>query len=154
MKRLAGWRDSYSKWTLSAVETLNPDLAARYARQAARYAFWIDPSLAYEGRVRLTEKQAGAVDAIRAAAEQKMYGDRSKYEFKRWEVVAYESFVAVSVVVGRKNDEGTMASVVARDYGHFYVGRKGGIKTALRARESKSRARDLRKYPLIYGWHH
>ena len=50
--------------------------------------------------------------------------------------------------VGRIGDEGTMAAILCRDRGHFFVGRRGKI-TAASGKASKTKRE---KYPLIYGW--
>lgn len=50
------------------------------------------------------------------------------HEVKRLSVTNLGRVVSVVVVVGMKNDEGTMAAVLCRKRGHFFIGRRGGIK--------------------------
>ena len=47
-------------------------------------------------------------------------------EIKKFEVKDFERFVSVYVVLGYENDEGTYA-MMARDYAHFYIGKRGGV---------------------------
>lgn len=50
------------------------------------------------------------------------------HEFKQTEVNEYEPFVSLVVEYGMKNDEGTMASLVARDRWHIAITPKGGVR--------------------------
>lgn len=72
------------------------------------------------------------------------------YEVKMLNIAQCGSFVSVAIQVGINGDEGTMASILCREYGHFFVGRRGKI-TAKRGDAPKTK---LAQYPLIYGWDH
>jgi len=51
------------------------------------------------------------------------------HEYKRFEVTDHEcGLVFVLAEVGRKDDEGTMASIYARTRRHICIGRRGGLK--------------------------
>lgn len=55
--------------------------------------------------------------------------------------------VSVVAIVGSENDEGTMAAVLCRYRGHFFVGRSGKVEAVDPSDKAKAK-----KYPLIYGW--
>jgi len=93
----------------------------------------------------LTRKQLWAITAIQQA---KLTGNK---EVKFFSVRQIGSFATVTVEVGMKNDEGTMASILCRDKGHFYVRSGGKILAADPIDENKSKANE---HPLIYGWRH
>ena len=73
----------------------------------------------------MTKSQEGAIAKIKRLAEENLYSE--KYEIKEWEVVEYDSFISVVVETGLKGDEGTWASIIARDRAHLFVGTHGGI---------------------------
>lgn len=73
----------------------------------------------------MTQAQERAIERVRKMAKQTFYGDN--YEFKKFEVTEYDHFVAVWVVTGMIGDEGTMASVFARDEALFFIGPKGAL---------------------------
>lgn len=72
-------------------------------------------------------------------------------ELKAFRVSNEGTFASVSIVVGLKSDEGTMASILCRDRGHFFVRRGGKIEAVDPTDENRAKAR---KHPLIYGWRH
>lgn len=55
--------------------------------------------------------------------------------------------VAVFIRVGRREWEGTLAEVLCQRFGHFFVGRRGGITTTTGTASKEKRE----KHPLIYG---
>ena len=68
--------------------------------------------------------------AQRKAAERviaKVAGDRK--EIKKLEITRYDSnsYVTLYVEAGLPNDEGTLASIFARDEAHVQVGPRGGV---------------------------
>lgn len=71
------------------------------------------------------------------------------YEVKKFIVKQLGFAVSVVCEVGRKGDEGTMAALLCRYYGHFFVRRGGAIEALEAKEENKAKAK---KYPLIYGW--
>ena len=52
---------------------------------------------------------------------------RPGYELKNWEVNENEYFVSVVVEVGLIGDEGTFASILARNHAHIFIGKNGGL---------------------------
>lgn len=74
---------------------------------------------------------------------------RDGHEVKQFRLVQLGSCVSVVVEVGRKGDEGTLASVLCRTRGHFFVSRLGKIQAVDPSDKVKAK-----KYPLIYGWRH
>ena len=72
----------------------------------------------------MTKAQQRKVDLIRRQAEKEF----SFTELKRFEVTENEYFVAVFAQIGLPNDEGTYASIFARDSVHVFIGKRGGMK--------------------------
>lgn len=93
----------------------------------------------------MSAAQTAAIERIRAAALA-----RGRREVKRLEVSELRGGV-VSLVIeaGMPDDDGTAARLLCRDYGHFFIGRRGGIRAASAPPGKRASAR---KYPLIYGW--
>ena len=53
-----------------------------------------------------------------------------KYEYKTFETSpAYKGMIFLYTVVGRKNDQGTMAAVLCRSYRHIVVGKRGKVQS-------------------------
>lgn len=52
------------------------------------------------------------------------------YELKKFDIDKSEYTTSVIIEIGLKNDEGTMASVIARDKAIIFIGKKGGMKHA------------------------
>lgn len=76
----------------------------------------------------ITKQQAKAIESIKKVAET-MHGEKhaDKYEIKKFEIDECEYFVSLTVEVGLKGDEGTMAEILCRDYAHLFIGKRGGI---------------------------
>lgn len=74
----------------------------------------------------ITKAQEKSINNIRKLAEDLHFSD--KYETKTFEVKDFGSFVSVYVVVGMKDDEGTLAEVFGRDTAHLFIGPRGGIR--------------------------
>lgn len=51
-----------------------------------------------------------------------------KYEFKKLSVQVYSGFISVLLVVGMKEDEGTMAEIFARSRVHAFIHIRGGVR--------------------------
>ena len=107
----------------------------------------------------MTQAQINAVTRI----QQYCFGrvpeeKRDTYEVKKLRVEEWPKSVFVFVVFGKKDDEGTLASVFARSRGMFRVGPRGAIKALYRpedvcsTEEYRPTARQIRDNPLIYGW--
>lgn len=77
----------------------------------------------------MTKAQEREVERIRRMAERSLFfgTDKSKYEFKTWEVNENEFFVEVRLETGLKGDEGTMAEVFGREFAQLFIGKKGGV---------------------------
>lgn len=85
-------------------------------------------------RAALNRRQRLVLDSfvrysVRVPNERKR-GTRFKpYQFKTFELVrGWGATVFVRAEVGLVGDEGTMASVLARDNFHFCIGERGGVK--------------------------
>ena len=75
----------------------------------------------------MTNAQEIVIKRIRNEVE-KIHGTCSdSYEIKEWIIDDCEYFVSLCFEVGLKNDEGTMAALTARDRGHIFIGKRGGI---------------------------
>lgn len=74
----------------------------------------------------MTKSQEQAVKRVRALVESELLSD--DYEIKQWDVHENEYFVSLVVEYGLKNDEGTLASLIARDRAHLFIGKRGGIR--------------------------
>lgn len=80
----------------------------------------------------------------------------AKREFKEASlerVGEYSDSLALSLVVGLKDDEGTMAALFARYRGHFFLTRRGGVSFYRDAKRGSGRVRvaGIRK-ARIYGF--
>lgn len=74
----------------------------------------------------MTKAQEKAVERIKTMAKKDLFfGDN--WEIKKFEVTELEYFVSVYVQTGIVGDEGTLASIVARDSCHLFIGKRGGI---------------------------
>ena len=77
----------------------------------------------------ITPLQKKAIDNIRKLAEDLHTGrNADKYEIKTFEVEENKYSVSVYVVVGLKEDEGTLAEVFCRDTALLFIGPRGGIR--------------------------
>lgn len=77
----------------------------------------------------MTASQAAAIEAIRERIiELRNRGFAQNYEFKHFEVRQRQGYVSLTVEIGRKGDEGTMASIYCRDRRIIAVGPRGGLE--------------------------
>ena len=77
----------------------------------------------------MTKKQKMVIERIKSEIPRFDFYNSDDYEIKTFEVEENEYFVSVYFVTGRKNDEGTMASILCRKYRHAFIGKNGGIRT-------------------------
>lgn len=97
----------------------------------------------------MTPKQNRVIAHIARRALEAMSTLR-EVEFKRWEVSAIGGNIfSVIVETGYINDDDSMLSLT-RKRGHFFVGPRGSIRAVTYSKNTKQR--NLRKYPLIYGF--
>lgn len=75
----------------------------------------------------MTRHQQRVIDRIKSLCHSEFFTCHKDAEFKKFEVNEYDTFVSVYAIVGGKNDEGTMASVLCRERIHLFVGKRGGI---------------------------
>jgi len=134
----------------------NHPLTACARFQTARIKVRFQPSL---GCVELRQSEQDAVNAIYAACKRDAScGGRSEVNVKLFKVErVHLNSVSVVIEMGGVNDAGTLAAVVCRTRGHFFIGPRGGIKSAglitpMGARAKKAGAGNLKRHPLIYGW--
>lgn len=86
---------------------------------------------------RITPAQAKAIERLKQQiVVRHSLGHPEEHEFKKFETNFFHGVLFLVSEYGRKNDEGTMASVLCRDYRHFKLGRKGKI-TLLNAKDKK-----------------
>lgn len=89
----------------------------------------------------MTPSQKKAVERIRKMAERDLFfGGPEKYEFKKWEVEEFPTFVSLVLETGIKEDEGTMA-VLVRDRAHLFIHRRGGVTYPVHTRRGSSERR-------------
>jgi hypothetical protein len=69
----------------------------------------------------MNAKQTNAIEIIK---KEMMEG---RYEVKTETVEDCGFFVSFSIEVGMPNDQGTLASVLCRNYRHFFIGKRGGV---------------------------
>lgn len=73
----------------------------------------------------ITSKQQSQIDFLRNHLR-----SEGRYEVKYENIDdSYPRFVSFSCEVGLPNDEGTMASIFARDRIQIFIGRSGGLST-------------------------
>lgn len=79
----------------------------------------------------MTKAQERKIEVLKNMAIDTLFhgSDKSKYEFKRFEVKPIDGCDIVSLIIetGLVGDEGTMASIFARDYCQLFIGTKGGV---------------------------
>jgi len=75
---------------------------------------------------KMTKSQEQALERVRALVESELLSD--EYEIKIWEISDCKYFISLVVEYGLKNDEGTLASLIARDRAHLFIGKRGGIR--------------------------
>lgn len=85
----------------------------------------------------MTKEQERSIKLIeRKAMDILFYG--KDYEFKKFEVEENEYFVSLVFEVGAIGDEGTLAAVFCRDYGHVWIGKRGGITYPVNSKRAKN----------------
>ena len=75
----------------------------------------------------MTKNQEKRVEEIKSEAERQLFYNPDEYEFKEFTVKELGHSVSVVFEVGRKGDEGTMASIFGRDHGQLFIGKNGGL---------------------------
>ena len=75
----------------------------------------------------MTKQQEVAINNLKQSIINGLFLNKDKYEFKEFEIIEYDHFISLYFVVGMKNDEGTYASIVCRDRGQLFIGKRGGI---------------------------
>ena len=79
--------------------------------------------------LQMNAKQTQMIEKIKSLMLAKeSLGGLANVEIKSQDLSENEYFVSFSITVGRLDDENTMASVYCRDYRHFFIGKKGGVK--------------------------
>lgn len=74
---------------------------------------------------------------------------RDNYEIKEWEVKETDyGKVIVRVEMGLKNDEGTLASIIGRDYTMIFIGVRGGMEVPSR---KKNKDFCFRPFTSLHG---
>lgn len=69
----------------------------------------------------MNAKQTNVIEIIK---KEMMEG---RYEIKKEETTDCDFFVSFSIEVGMPDDEDTLASVLCRNYRHFFIGKRGGV---------------------------
>jgi hypothetical protein len=96
-------------------------------------------------RERQTPAQNRMVAALRRRIEERHCNGRPEtHEFKKFEATLCEhtGYVYVISEYGMIGDEGTMASLLCRDYRHIVIGRSGGL-TLLNPKDRSTKPRGL-----------
>lgn len=90
----------------------------------------------------MTKAQERTISAIRRAFETGTNAPE-RHEFKRWEVSPLSegsNVLFVSAEYGLTGDEGTWASILARDRATVFVGPRGGISAFVGSRKVRLRS--------------
>lgn len=95
----------------------------------------------------MNKAQEKAISKIRALVESELYSD--DYEIKIWDVTDCEYFISLVVEYGLKNDEGTMASLIARDRAHLFIGKRGGITYPVSKKNGDIVRRTFKGYSIL-----
>ena len=75
----------------------------------------------------MTRSQEVKLNMIRRDAEIMASEHHKDGEVKTFEVKEYDTFVSVYVVIGGKDDEGTMAAIYCREKVTLFIGKKGAV---------------------------
>ena len=75
----------------------------------------------------MTKSQQIAIEKFKKNALQACANMHKEMEIKAENIKEYRDFVAYELVIGGKNDEGTMAAIFAREQAHIFIGKRGGI---------------------------
>ena len=106
----------------------------------------------------MTKKQEKMVEFLRKnILEWDSYGHPETREVKVFKVSEIEgtNLVAVYSVVGLKDDEGTVASILCRTYRHMFIGKNGGIFTRIyNSKTGKYRLYEGITQVRIHGYYH
>lgn len=116
-------------------QLMGPDVAAK-AMDEAKVTDWGKRGTFTDTQRRVVYSLARKILESGGLGERHMAG----YEFKQFEITwgVRNSFYLVAEV-GRKGDEGSMASIICRDRWHIAVGPRGGCTNLNAARYSKRR---------------
>lgn len=86
-----------------------------------------------------TKAQAATIDALVSAMFRCFcYGRPEDYEFKELELKEYSGFISLWMVVGNKNDENKLTSILCRETAHLFIDRKGNIAAITRRNARKT----------------
>lgn len=99
----------------------------------------------------LTQRQQDRINFFRSNLIARRVGEAhaAKYEFKRFEVEERDGLCFLKIEIGRIGDEGTMASVLARDYRLIMIGKRGGLDLLNAQYKSKSEGIYNAMYALV-----
>lgn len=75
----------------------------------------------------MTRSQEIKLNMIRRDAEIMASEHHKNGEVKQFDVKNFESFISVYVVIGAKDDEGTLASVFCREKVTLFIGKRGKV---------------------------
>lgn len=76
-----------------------------------------------------TKQQSRMIQSLYDGVIKNIYGSTSdSYEIKTFDISVNKYSTSVYIQMGLKNDEGTMASVLARRQAMFFIGKNGGLK--------------------------
>lgn len=95
----------------------------------------------------MTKQQGKALEKVRMLVDAELYSD--DYEIKEWKISECEYFVSLVVEYGLKNDEGTLASLIARDRAHLFIGKKGGITYPVTKKNGEIVRRRFKGYSIL-----
>lgn len=94
----------------------------------------------------MTNSQIKAIKSIERLVES--YCKSMDLEVKRFETRECEYFISVSIVMGRPNDEGTMAFMI-RDYAQLFIGKRGGITYPMTNKGGKYCRKKFKGYSIL-----
>lgn len=93
----------------------------------------------------MTKQQQLVIEQLRKNVITRLGCSKGEWEYKRFEVTENKYFVSVSIIVGMANDEGTYASLFARNDIHLFIGPKGGITYPVTKKLKDGRYKHIRK---------
>ena len=87
--------------------------------------------------IKMNAKQEKVIEALKTAIlENNSFGE-SKAEIKECKVEDCGDYASMFIVVGRENDENTMASVYCRETRLIFIGKRGGVSLSMVDRNLK-----------------